>query len=284
MDASVNDQKKRNNKRRYSSDEVADIIRLSLQDDNRQRSDDAVDYDELLSIAKDVCVDSDQVDRAVQLLEEEQRARDKEQTLWLRFKTHALLFAAVNLLLITINLLSGSASFWAMYVVFGWGLFLLGHYAGVRYAPQFVEIAMQRTREMANSQYQNLFDNEDQVLVSTSDAMGMTETSGMLTLEDDKLVLEYQTVDAILGVVKSGIKAVDIPLKGLSSARIEQKLWNADLILQGKTMRIFNNAPGTAHGQLRVKINRQSLAAANELVEDIKSKMHDDTEQDETSI
>jgi transposase-like protein len=284
MDSRVGNQNKRGSDRRYSSDEVADIIRLSLQDENRQRSDDFVDYDELLAIAKDVGVDSSQIDRAVQLLEEEQQARDKEQFLWLRFKTHTLLFAVTNLLLITVNLISGSDSFWAMYVVFGWGLFLLGHYAGIRYAPQFVEIAMQRTREMANNKYQNLFDSEDQVLISTSDAMGMTETSGMISLEEDQLMLEYQTIDAMLGVIKTGVKTVSIPLSGLSSARVEQKLWSAELVLQGKTMRLFGNAPGTKAGQLRVKINRQSLAAANALVEEIKSRLAEKTTQDQATI
>lgn len=274
MDAKVTREKSRANQRRYSSDEVADIIRLSLQDEKRHGSDDTIDYDELLAIARDVGVDVDQVDRAVELLEEEQRTREKEQKLWLRFKAHALLFAAVTLLLIVINLFGGGTeSFRSMYVVFGWGLFVLGHYAGLRYAPEFVDMAMQRTRELASNKYQNLFDSENQVLVTTSDPMGMTETSGMIRLEDDHLILEYQTVDAVLGVIKTGVKTVQIPINQLASARIEQKLWSAELVLKGKTMRAFNNAPGAARGQLRVKLNRQSLTAANDLIDNINTQL-----------
>ncbi|MDP2286217.1 MAG: 2TM domain-containing protein, partial [Pseudohongiella sp.] len=142
------------NIRRYSSEEVADIIRLSLQDESRKNSDSLIDYDELLAIAKDMGVSSEQIDRAVFMLQEEQQTREKERGLWLRFKGHVLLFAGVNLLLISINLLTGSDTFWAIYSVFGWGLFLLGHYAGLRYAPQFVEMAMQRTRNMMDNTYQ----------------------------------------------------------------------------------------------------------------------------------
>jgi hypothetical protein len=207
----------------------------------------------------------------VHLLEEEQLTRDKERALWRRFKSHTFIFAAINLLLIIINLFSGADTFWAMYVVFGWGLFLLGHYAGLRYAPQFVEMAEQRTRELMNSRQDTLADTEDRVLFTTSDSMGMTETSGMLSLEDDKLILEYQTVDAVLGVLKTGVKVVDIPLDRLSSARVEQKLWGADLVLQGKNMRVFGNAPGASGGQLRVKLKRQSVSAANELVDGIRN-------------
>jgi len=99
-------------------------------------------------IAKDVGVSSEQIDRAVFMLQEEQQTREKERGLWLRFKAHALVFAGVNLLLVAINLIGGSGTFWALYSIFGWGLFLLGHYAGLRYAPQFVEMATQRTRNM----------------------------------------------------------------------------------------------------------------------------------------
>ena len=279
MDASINQRKKRAMARRYSSEEVADIIRLSLQDEGHQRKDNTVDYDELLTIAKDMGVDSDQIDRAVHLLEEEQQTRDKEHLLWLRFKGHALLFAAVNLLLITVNLFSGSDSFWALYVVFGWGLFLLGHFAGLRNAPQFVEMAMQRTREMVDNKIQN-GSEEEQVLFSTSDSMGMTETTGMLRVEADKLIVEYQTIDAVLGVLKTGVKVTEIPLAQLSAARLEQKLWNSELVLQGKTMRVLANAPGASRGQLRVKINRQSLAAANALLEAIHSRPADSAEDE----
>ena len=252
--------------RRYSSDEVADIIRLSLQDESRPSGDALLDYDELVAIAKDVGVSSEQIDRAVFMLQEEQQTREKERGLWLRLKAHALVFAGVNLLLVAINLISGSDIFWALYSIFGWGLFLLGHYAGLRYAPQFVEMATQRTRNMMDMGYQSGGTGEEQVLFTTRDPMGMTETSGIIRLEDGKLIVEYQTIDAIMGLVKSAIKTQEIPLDKLISVRIDQKLWSADLVLQGKTMAALSDLPGVSRGQLRVKLNRQSVNAAKALI------------------
>lgn len=272
MDASMTSKQKRAMERRYSSDEVADIVRLSLQNEDR-RSDNSVDYEELLTIARDMGVEREQVDRAVQLLEEEQQTRDKEQYLWQRFRSHALVFAATNLFLVTLNIFGDSDSFWSLNVIFGWGLFLLGHYAGLRYAPQFVEMAMQRTRGMVGEQYQHLFDNDDRVIFCTSDPMGLTDTHGMLSIEDDNLMLEYQTRDAMLGMIKTSVKLVEIPVSELSSARMEQKLWRAELVLQGKNMRVFGNAPGAQRGQLRLKINRQSIQAANELLDEIRARL-----------
>ncbi|MDP2286375.1 MAG: hypothetical protein Q8L06_19735, partial [Pseudohongiella sp.] len=100
-------------------------------------------------------------------------------------------------------------------------------------------------------------------------AMGMTETSGMIRLEEGKLVLEYQTIDALLGLVKSAVKTVEIPLGNLTSVRVDQKLWNADLVLQGKTMGALSSIPGASRGQLRVKLNRQAVSAAKAMIAEI---------------
>jgi len=265
-DATMTHSHKPDPDRRYSSDEVADIIRLSLQDESRRSGDALLDYDELMAIAKDVGVNSEQIDRAVFMLQEEQQTREKERDLWQQFKGHVMVFAGVNLLLIAINLISGSDTLWALYSIFGWGLFLLGHYAGLRYAPQFVEMATQRTRNMMDMGEFSHVDGDEQVLFSTLDSLGMTDTSGIIRLDDGKLIVEYQTIDAILGLVKSSVKTLEIPLSKLSSVRIEQKLWSADLVLQGKTMGVLNSVPGSSRGQLRVKLNRQSVNAAKALV------------------
>ena len=258
--------------RRYSSEEVADIIRISLRDEAR-RADDTVDYEELLAIAAEMGVDKDQINRAVHLLEEEQLAHDKESELYVRFKTHGVLFIAVNLLCVSINVLGNSSTFWSMYVLFGWGLFLLGHYAGLRYAPQFVEIAMDRTRQLANNHYQAMFEDDANIGFTSSDSTGMSETQGLISLEGNKLILEYQTMDAFLGLLKSSIKVVEIPIHDLSNIRLEQRLWNAELVLQGKNMRVFKNAPGSSAGKLRLRINRPSARAAAGLVQTAREKL-----------
>jgi len=125
---------------------------------------------------------------------------------------------------------------------------------------------------MMDSGLQSNGGDDDRVLFSSSDSMGITETSGMLRLEDGKLVLEYQTIDALLGLLKSAVKTVEIPLANLSSARVEQKLWSADLVLQGKSMGVLSSVPGASRGQLRVKLNRQSVSAAKAFISQISNK------------
>ena len=259
-------------KRRYSSEEVAEIIRLSLQDQERDKES-TVDYDELLAIANEVGVDRDNVDRAVELLEDEQLAKDKANYLWSRFRAHSILFIGVNLFCIIINVMTNTTVFWSMYMLFGWGLFLLGHYAGIRYAPQFVELAMQRTSSLANAKYQAFFDDDGNVGFTVSDPMGLTETQGLVNLEGDKVVVEYQTLDSMVGFLKTSVKCVEIDIENLTGARLEEKLWSADLVLQGKNMRTFKNAPGSSGGRLRIKINRQSRKAAESLAQEIRARL-----------
>ncbi len=258
--------------RRYSSEEVAEIIKLSLKDQERQQEN-TVDYDELLAIASEVGVEREDVDKAVELLEDEQIAKDKAAYLWARFRTHSILFIAVNLLCITINVMTNTTVFWSMYVLFGWGLFLLGHYAGLRYAPQFVELAMERTSHLANAKYQEFFDDDGNVGFTVADPMGLTETQGLVNLEGDKVVVEYQTLDSMMGFLKTRVKYVEIDIENLTGARLEQKLWTVDLVLNGKNMRTFKNAPGSGGGRLRLKINRQSRKAAESLAQEIRAKL-----------
>ena len=260
--------------RRYSSEEVAEIIRISLKDENSQQ-DSSVDYDDLLAIAAEVGVDGAQVDRAVELLEDEQSAKDKANYLWSRFRTHCILFVGFNLAFVTINVLFSAETFWSMYTIFGWGLFLLGHYAGLRYAPQFVEIEMERSEQLANNKYQQFFEDDGNVAFKSGDYSGLMESQGLISIENDKLVIEYQTFDSMVGFLKTRVKVLEVDFENIAGARMEQKLWSADLVLTGKNMRSLSKVPGANGGKLRLRINRQSRRAAELLVEEIHDKLSD---------
>ena len=93
-------------------------------------------------------VDDAQIDRAIRSLEEGHRTKDKEQHLWQKFKVHCATSVAAMILCFIINIFTGMAVFWSGYVAFALGLFLLGHYAGVRFAPAFVEMTLERSRRL----------------------------------------------------------------------------------------------------------------------------------------
>lgn len=254
--------------RRYSSDEVADIIRFSLLDES-SKPEEAVDHDELLSIGKEFGVDDAQIDRAIRSLEEERRTKDKEQHLWQKFKAHCMTSVAVMVLCVFINIFTGMAVFWAGYVVLGMGLFLLGHYAGIRYAPEFVEMAYERSRGLARNYYEDQYVDDVNVAFNVCDSSGLLESDGLISFADDTLKIEYQTSDSVLGVFKTSVKEIEIALGDIRQARMERKMFGSELVLQGSSLRIFRNLPGSKGGNLRIKISRQSQLAAQNLVDAI---------------
>lgn len=259
-------QNKGTSSRRYSSDEVADIIRRSLTNESG-KSEDAVDHEELLSIGREFGVDDEQIASAIRSLEEERLTKDKEQELWLKFKAHCAASVFVMVLCVIINIFTGMAVFWSGYVVLGMGLFLLGHYAGVRYAPEFVEMAIEHGlgRHTIEEQYVD----DANVAFNVWDDSGLMESDGLISYADKTLKIEYQTSDAVLGLLKSSIKDVEIGIEDILQARIERKMFGSELVLQGNSLRVFRNLPGNYGGNLKIKINRQSQLAAQNLVDEI---------------
>jgi len=260
------------NSRRYSSDEVADIIRRSLLDDSGN-PEEAVNHDELLSIGKEFGVDDEQIDLAIRSLEAERRTKDQEQQLWLKFKAHCAISVGVMVLCVIINLFTGMDVFWSGYVLLGMGLFLLGHYAGVRFAPEFVEMAYERSRGIAKSYYEDQHMDDVNVAFNVWDDSGLMESDGLITFADDMLTIEYQTADALLGLLKSSIKEIQIEVGDIRQAYIERKMFGSELVLQGSNLRVFRNLPGCRGGNLRIKITRQSQLAAQNLVDDISTSL-----------
>lgn len=252
----TNDRAGSTTERRYSSDEVADIIRLSLQDDSGNLEN-SIDYEELLTIGKEMGVSQDQIDRASSLLEDEHQTRAKEKLLWLKFRGHCISFFFINLLCLSINIFTGTGEFWAGYVLFGTGLFLLGHYAGLRYAPEFVEMATERTRVHAFGYAPSLPTDESTVSFTVSDPSGLMESEGLIYVKDEKLIVEYQTSDSILGLLKTGVKSVEVNLEDITQCSLEHKFWSSELVIQGKNMRIFGSAPGSSSGKLRLKVDKE---------------------------
>ena len=258
--------------RHYSSDEVSAIIRLSLQQDNASTSE-SIDYEELLSIGKDMGVDASKIDNAIKLLAEEQRTKAKEDELWLKFKAHCFISTSTIVLCILLNFLTGIDVFWAGYPLLGLGFFMLGHYAGLRYAPEFVALATEHTMNLANSNMASFSTDDANVTFKISDDFGLSESSGMIYVEDEHLLIEYQNYDSIIGLLKSSIKEIEIPISEIRRARLEQKFWNSELVLQAKSMKSFRRLPGATAGTFRITVTKESQKAAESLVKEINALM-----------
>ncbi|MCB9069811.1 MAG: hypothetical protein H6629_18690 [Calditrichae bacterium] len=95
------------------------------------------------------------------------------------------------------------------------------------------------------------------------------EGDGVLHLENDQILIEYQIKDAFIGVLKSNIQKVIVPLVDIHDIVFQSKLIHSKLILSTKKMSTLANIPGSEKGEIKLNIARSDKANAQQFVEDV---------------
>jgi hypothetical protein len=93
---------------------------------------------------------------------------------------------------------------------------------------------------------------------------GLAETEGMARIDGDALLLEFRTRDAILGVVRSDLQEIVIPLSDLASAEYKKGFFGAKLILRGRKLKVLDPVPGSKAGEVGLGIARKYRETAEE--------------------
>jgi hypothetical protein len=108
---------------------------------------------------------------------------------------------------------------------------------------------------------------------------GFAKGHGLIHDEGDCLCLEFQVQDAVVGLIKGGIKQVRIPLAELASVALERKWFGLStfLVIQCARMEAVKDIPGTEQGRLVLGIARKDREAAAKLV----AELHVPEEHDE---
>jgi hypothetical protein len=100
---------------------------------------------------------------------------------------------------------------------------------------------------------------------------GLGKCEGILREEPGHLVIEYQSRDAIAGIVKSDVRSVTVALKDLASVTIT-KGWlgtswmGVKIELQGVRMESLKDVPGMCQGKVVLGIARKDRDAAERFV------------------
>lgn len=97
---------------------------------------------------------------------------------------------------------------------------------------------------------------------------GLAKTDGMMRLESDALVLEFQTKDSIVGLLKSEVKEVRIPFSEIESAHFKKGfhgLTPSHLTFSLRSMKYAGAIPGVEQGALKLPIAKQHREAAARL-------------------
>lgn len=105
------------------------------------------------------------------------------------------------------------------------------------------------------------------VPVSITDLYGgFARATGLLILESDALILEFQVKDEIFGVVKGKPKSFKIPLLALDSVAYSQNIFVAKIELRVKRLRDLEGIPNAEKGEIKLRIGRKDRKRAKEFV------------------
>ncbi len=102
---------------------------------------------------------------------------------------------------------------------------------------------------------------------------GFQVASGLLKLEGEHLILEFQVKDAFFEVIKSDVEEVAIPLRDLQSVEYKKGWFSAKIILEASSLRALDGLPGADQGECKLKIKRKERKEAEKLVSKIRLVM-----------
>jgi len=95
---------------------------------------------------------------------------------------------------------------------------------------------------------------------------GLTEVQGLMRVENHHLVLEYRTADTILGLVKTELKEVWIPLVELESIVYRKRFFGLHrrLVIKARKQSSFGAFPESKLGQIELHIQWRDRTAAED--------------------
>jgi hypothetical protein len=95
---------------------------------------------------------------------------------------------------------------------------------------------------------------------------GLAECHGILHLSEKGLILEFETRDSILEIIKSNLKRVFIDYNALKNIELKKTMFSTKIFLKAYSMQTFSQIPGTKDAMVELKIDKNNKEEAIELM------------------
>lgn len=95
---------------------------------------------------------------------------------------------------------------------------------------------------------------------------GFQVAKGILKLRDQGIVLEFETKDAILGVISSGVQTMTLRYEDLESIRFKKGWFSSKILLEATSMRVFEDLPGSEQATCELKVRRKNREEAEKVI------------------
>lgn len=99
---------------------------------------------------------------------------------------------------------------------------------------------------------------------------GLKQAQGLIKLWERGLEMEFEV--ALLGLFKNGVETIRIPYKDLNSIQYKKGWFGDKIILEGVSMKVFEEIPGTEVATCELKVKRKNRDAAQSLIS--QARMH----------
>lgn len=94
---------------------------------------------------------------------------------------------------------------------------------------------------------------------------GLAEVSGLLHIEKNQIVLEFEIKDSFFGALKSDPKQLKIKYKDLSELMYVRTIFKSRLELKINSLQILSRFPGAKDGHISLKIKRKLKIEAEDI-------------------
>jgi hypothetical protein len=94
---------------------------------------------------------------------------------------------------------------------------------------------------------------------------GLASGGGIATANTAGLTLEFQVKDGFFGVIKSGVRKVEIPIAELESVVFKQGWFRNRLLIKVRSMTTLAAVPGSDTGRVELSVARRDRLSARAL-------------------
>ena len=95
---------------------------------------------------------------------------------------------------------------------------------------------------------------------------GFAESLGLLILEDEGVVIQFRTQDAILGVAKGDVEEVDVPFTDIDDFVYKKTLFGARIRIEVNDMNYADDLPFCEINTITMSIKKRDRERAEQVV------------------
>jgi|AntRauTorckE6833_2_1112554.scaffolds.fasta_scaffold101680_1 hypothetical protein len=108
----------------------------------------------------------------------------------------------------------------------------------------------------------------DQPLPFTADIgeLGLQLAKGVVKTSTNGLILEFQTVDAIVGLIKSDVKQLQLPYDSIRAISFKKGLFSSKLTISCSSMKELEDVDFAEQATLTLKIKRKDRSVGKDIV------------------